>query len=71
MTKWTIKQLWDKACEYDRIPFDSKFVVFSDHNPWMKKYNFAISAYLKSTRTNTAYVQHDSNNNGQSPEFTR
>jgi hypothetical protein len=47
-SKWTLKQLWDKACEYDRIPIGSKFVVFSDHNPWLKKYNFAITAYLRS-----------------------
>lgn len=52
--KWTIKQLWDKACEYDRIPPKSTFVVFSDHNPWIKKYNFAITAAFSTLRCNTA-----------------
>lgn len=46
--KWTLKQLWDKACEYDRIPPKSSFVVFSDHNPWAKKYNFGMRAALAS-----------------------
>ncbi len=36
---YTARELWDKACEHDGIQPNSKFVVFSDANPWMKKYN--------------------------------
>ena len=56
MTKLTLKQLWDKACEYDRIPPKAQFVVFSKHNPWMAKYNAAINAYIRGTHTDTAEV---------------
>ena len=28
------KQNWRKACKYDNIEPDSKFVVFSDNNPY-------------------------------------
>jgi hypothetical protein len=44
----TIKQLWQKACEHDGITPDSKFVVFSDANPWAKKYNFAMRCVMLS-----------------------
>lgn len=39
--KWTVKELWTKACEYDGFPADTKFAVFSPKNPWAKKYSFA------------------------------
>ena len=28
------KENWRKACKYDNIEIDSKFVVFSDNNPY-------------------------------------
>jgi len=37
-----IKALWKKACAFDHIPTDSKFVEFSKENPYMKDYNKAI-----------------------------
>lgn len=43
--KTTVKQLWVKACEFDGIDPTSKFVVFSDSNPWAKKYNQALIAF--------------------------
>ena len=36
---YTLRDLWVKACEYDKIDPNSKFVVFSKDNPWAKKYN--------------------------------
>jgi len=34
--------LWIKACEAEGIPVESKFVVFSDDNPYIKDYNEAV-----------------------------
>ena len=39
MAIYSLRDLWVKACEYDGIDPESKFVVFSDDNPWMRKYN--------------------------------
>ncbi|MCK5602637.1 hypothetical protein KAR91_12225 [Candidatus Pacearchaeota archaeon] len=33
------KALWLKACRFDNIPPDSMFIVFSDDNPYLKRYN--------------------------------
>lgn len=30
------RQVWQKACEHDSIPVDSKFCVFSDDNPFVQ-----------------------------------
>jgi len=46
MASYTISELWQKACEYDGIPIDAKFVVFSDDNPWQKQYNKAMTLYI-------------------------
>uniref|UniRef100_A0A7C2EIN5 Uncharacterized protein n=1 Tax=Ammonifex degensii TaxID=42838 RepID=A0A7C2EIN5_9THEO len=35
----TALDLWRKACEYDNIPPESKFVVFSADNPYVLFYN--------------------------------
>ncbi|MFH1031165.1 MAG: hypothetical protein V1767_01140 [Chloroflexota bacterium] len=40
--KATAGILWIKACEFDNIPPDSKFVVFSDENKFAKFYNQAL-----------------------------
>ena len=37
-----IKELWKKACAFDHIPPESKFVNFSIENPYVKDYNKAI-----------------------------
>ncbi len=42
-----VKELWNKMCEWDKVPPDSKFVEFSDDNPYAKKYNEAIGKLLR------------------------
>jgi len=37
-----IKELWQKACAFDHIPTNAKFVEFSTNNPYVKDYNAAI-----------------------------
>lgn len=44
--KYIIKQLWEKCCEYDNIPKDSKFVVFSKNNPYEYFYEKAFNEYM-------------------------
>jgi hypothetical protein len=44
--KLTMKELWNKACEIENIPTDSKFVVFSDDNKYMKEYNARMGEIL-------------------------
>jgi hypothetical protein len=44
---WTLAELWALACKHDGIEPDAalatcQFVVFSDGNPWLKKYNFGL-----------------------------
>lgn len=43
---YTIRQLWELACKHDGIEPDSKFVVFTDKNPWAAKYNFAVRCFF-------------------------
>ena len=54
----TVGQCWRQACEFDDIPADSKFVVFSDGNPYAKWYNLAMTEYLRLCREyeNGGYV---------------
>ena len=44
----TIKRLWAQACEHDQIPCESKFVAFSDDNPFVKWHDLAIREYQRS-----------------------
>ena len=44
---YTLKDLWNKACEHDGIEANSKFVVFSKDNPWMAKYNTLLNLRYK------------------------
>lgn len=46
----TVKQLWNKACEFDGIDPESKFVVFSKANPWVPAYNRAVMYATKFMR---------------------
>jgi hypothetical protein len=46
----TVKQLWEKACEFDGIPADSTFVVWSAENKFGKFYNIAINQYMDAQR---------------------
>lgn len=38
----TVAQLWQKACEQDGIPPESKFVVFSPDNKYVQFHNRAV-----------------------------
>ena len=40
--KATASELWKRCCEHENIPTDSKFVVFSDDNPFVSLYNQAV-----------------------------
>jgi len=42
-----VKSLWTKACEWEKIPPESKFVMFSDDNPFVKDYNEAVGKLLR------------------------
>ena len=46
-TKHTVKELWTLACKHDSIDQSATFVVFSDDNPWIDKYNRAMGLVLK------------------------
>ena len=37
-----VKQLWEKCCEEDGVPPDSKFVEFKPDNKYMQFYNNAL-----------------------------
>jgi hypothetical protein len=41
------KILWEKKCKYDNIDPSEKFIVFSDNNPYSKKYDKIIGEYMK------------------------
>lgn len=42
-----VRELWVKALEYDGFPPDSKFVVFSDENPYLKQYEEEVGKLLR------------------------
>jgi len=44
--KRLLKALWIKSCRFDGIPADSKFVVFSDDNPYQRRYAKIMKMYL-------------------------
>ena len=48
--KRLMKALWIKSCRFDGIPIDSKFVVFSDDNPYQVRYNKIMGLYLAAHR---------------------
>jgi hypothetical protein len=41
---------WQKMCDHDGLPVNSKFVVFSDDNPFMGEYNEAMKDYVEMMR---------------------
>ena len=49
-TRIDVRRLWRKACKHEGIDPKSKFVVFSNENPWNDDYNAAMSKYLNLTR---------------------
>jgi hypothetical protein len=42
-----VRELWNRACKWDEIPPESKFVVFSVENPWAEVYNAAMIQFQK------------------------
>jgi len=42
----SVSLVWARACEFEGIPTDSKFVVFSDTNKWAKLYNELMGQIL-------------------------
>ncbi len=42
-----VRELWRKACEWERIPPESKFVVFSEKNPYNREYDEAMGKLLR------------------------
>lgn len=55
-----IRELWQKACEFDGVDSTSSFVVFSDRNDAAREYNRAMNAILtaKRQRENDYVVSH-------------
>jgi len=47
MDNYTIAELWERACEFDKIPTGTKFAEFSENNYWAKEYDKAMSLYFK------------------------
>jgi len=43
----TVAQLWKQACGHDDIPPGSKFVVFSEDNPYVIFYNKAMREFME------------------------
>jgi len=43
----TVKSAWNSACEHEQIPTDSKFVVFSDDNPFSPFYDKAVRQLME------------------------
>lgn len=41
-----IKSLWIRACRFDGIPIDSKFVCLSNDNSYIRRYNKMMGIYL-------------------------
>lgn len=48
-----VRGLWKKACDWEKIPPDSKFVVFSDDNPYTREYNEAVGQLLRFSQFKT------------------
>jgi len=46
----TVRQLWNQACDHDGIPRDSKFVCFSNDNPYLQFHNQAMNQYFDAVR---------------------
>ena len=42
-----VRGLWNKACSWEKIPPESKFVVFSNDNPYTREYNKAVGELLR------------------------
>ena len=43
-------KLWALACQYDDMPTDTRFAVFSDENPYNKMHGLAMRQFFKSKK---------------------
>ncbi len=41
-----LQEVWNAACRFDKIDRKSKFVVFSDANPFNAEYQMRMNNYL-------------------------
>ncbi len=48
-----MKELWKEACEWEGIPPDSKFVIFSKDNPFVKAHDAAMGKLLRFKQVQT------------------
>ena len=53
----SVASLWTAACGYDGIPADSRFVVWSDNNPYAASYNSAMGRLLELRNTGKVRVR--------------
>ena len=47
MANYSIPELWELACKFDKIPTGTKFAHFSENNYWAKQYDKAMNLYSK------------------------
>jgi hypothetical protein len=47
----SVSRLWNKMCEEEGVPVDSKFVVFTSTNKFSVRYNKAVQAFFLLKRT--------------------
>ncbi len=45
-------ELWVKMCQWDNVPPDSRFIVFSETNPYKDEYDAAMAFVLAYRRGN-------------------
>jgi len=45
-----VAQLWKQACGHDDIPSGSKFVVFSEDNPYVVFYNNVMKEFMEARK---------------------
>jgi hypothetical protein len=45
-----VKRLWNLMCEYEGISPTSKFVSFSDRNPFSTQYSYAMQNFQAASR---------------------
>jgi len=45
-----LKETWEKACRFDGISPEAKFVVFSSENPFVKEHAKWVKMYFAAIR---------------------
>ena len=54
-----VREIWVKATEWEGIPPDSKFVVFSEKNPYNKEYLEAVGKLMRAMQVSRGEYQMD------------